>query len=258
MKLSELLEDVKKAEQDIAKKVSKEIRSVERKEHKLIKFLKGPFKYLLALIIILLMVLWIVPGYGVKLDPSPKYIPTTNEILTEDLLKEIESQINIDELGKPVASYNDYLALIYPNDPIIKRVADRVVTTACQGVIENYEVCYAKAIFFFVRDNFNYVPDPSIYDYVKTAKESLYNRGGDCDDASVLGANLLESIGIHTRFVFIPGHVYVQIKLPNALKKYKQKKEMEKGWINQDFTCKSCDFGETPYTTYGKKKVYVG
>jgi len=66
-------------------------------------------------------------------------------------------------------------------------------------------------------------------------------------------ANLEEAIGIKTRFVFIPGHVYVQIKLDSALKKYKTNDE----WINLDPTCDYCSFGEIPYKNIESKKSYV-
>jgi len=70
---------------------------------------------------------------------------------------------------------------------------------------------------------------------------------------AVLLANLEMAIGIETRFVFIPDHVYVQIKLDEAMKKYKT----DDGWINLDATCSYCEFGEIPYQNIESKKSYV-
>ncbi len=36
---------------------------------------KGPMKYILAIFLVLLLILWFIPVYSIKLDPSPKYIP---------------------------------------------------------------------------------------------------------------------------------------------------------------------------------------
>ncbi len=202
---------------------------------------KGPIKWILAIFLALIIVLWYIPSYAVKIDPYPKYIPTIEEV--------IPSQISLDTINNSINTKEDFLRFLNFNDPVIKQTADRIVTKACKS----NKVCHAKAIFYFVRDRFDYVSDPNAFEYVKTAKESLVNGGGDCDDASVLAANLLGAVGIRTRFVFIPGHVYIQAYLPEALKKYKT----EEDWVNLDPTCKNCEFGEIPIENINKFKTYV-
>jgi tetratricopeptide (TPR) repeat protein len=70
----------------------------------------------------------------------------------------------------------------------------------------------------------NYVIDPSSSYVEKSAKESsvdylqypyqtLFYRGGDCDDLSILFSALLESVGIKTAFITIPGHIYMAFSL---------------------------------------------
>ena len=66
---------------------------------------------------------------------------------------------------------------------------------------------------------------------------------------AILLANLLLSVGVNTRFAFVPGHVYVQVKIDEAKQKYKG----EDGWITLDPTCKSCSFGQVPMGTWGKE-----
>jgi transglutaminase-like putative cysteine protease len=100
-------------------------------------------------------------------------------------------------------------------------------------------------MFYFVRDNIEYVNDPVKKEYIKGAKETLVSKVGDCDDHSVLLANLLQAVGIDARFVLITNHIYVQIYLEDARNKYKQ----EDGWINLDPTCSNCEFGEVSYST---------
>ncbi len=202
---------------------------------------KGPIKIILGIFLVMLLVLWLMPNYAIKLDPSPKYIPTIEQVVPDEIL--------LDNISNSIENRDDFLKFLNFNDPIIKQTADKIVTAAC----DSGKICHAKAIFYFVRHNFDYVSDPAAFEYVKTAKESLNSGGGDCDDASVLAANLLGAVGIRTRFVFIPGHVYLQADIPEALKKYKA----EDDWINLDLTCSGCEFGEIPVQNIDKPKIYV-
>ncbi|MCC7075091.1 MAG: hypothetical protein IT383_27510 [Deltaproteobacteria bacterium] len=71
-----------------------------------------------------------------------------------------------------------------------------------------------------------YVKDPVLpartgaLDTVQFARETLQTRSGDCDDLSVLFATLLESVGVETAFLLVPGHVLVGVNAgvpPDAL-----------------------------------------
>ena len=186
---------------------------------------RNPIFYLIALFLILLMTLTVVPFYYVKLDPEPERIPTIEQVVGETItLSDINKTDNR-------ADYNQFLT---PNDPIVKQAATFIATYGC----DSSRLCQAKAEYYFVRDNFVYVSE---YDeYIQSPREMLVTKGGDCDDHAVLLANLIRAIGIPTRFVFVPSHVYVKIYLPDAPKKYIDKE----GWINLDATCRSCGFGE--------------
>lgn len=201
---------------------------------------KGPIKWILSLILILLMLLWIIPSYGVKLDPSPSYIPSIPETFQ-----------GLNETGNSDEKNFDYLKLIEPSNPLIKQTANSIVSlSGCK----DSKTCNAKAVFYFVQKNINYVNDPVRSEYLSSALETLQTQAGDCDDSSILLSNLLQAIGIKTRLVFITSHVYVQAYLPEALKKYKS----EDDWVSLDATCSSCEFGEVPYTTSNKEKSYLG
>lgn len=201
---------------------------------------KGPIKYIILLFLLLIIILWILPSYSVKLDPEPVRIAALEEVLPPNIVLGNRTELN---------TKVDFIKLIEPSDHVIKHVADKIAVISCEG----NRICQAKAIYYFVRDNFEYISDPNAYEYVKSARESLVHGGGDCDDASVLLANLEEAIGIKTRFVFIQGHVYIQAYLPEALKKYKT----EDGWVDLDATCKTCGFGEIPYQNIGKKATFI-
>tara|TARA_Y100000034_G_scaffold3294_1_gene3956 strand:- start:6222 stop:6863 length:642 start_codon:yes stop_codon:yes gene_type:complete len=185
-----------------------------------------PLKIILSLFLIFLMFVLIFPEYSVKLDPEPNMDFSVSDVVPNEI--EI-----IDQAIQP-ESYSEFRSLVKPNDPVIKQTADKIASISCEG----NKICNAKAMFYFVRDNFDYVNDPAEYEYVKSARESLVVKVGDCDDASVLLVNLLSAVGIETRMVFIPKHVFVQLRIDD----YKQGK-----WLNLDPTCKNCKFNELPY-----------
>jgi hypothetical protein len=65
-----------------------------------------------------------------------------------------------------------------------------------------------------------YVPDPNnpysaisathgAVDTISYPRETLARRTGDCDDTSVLVASLLGNVGIATKLVDVPGHIFV-------------------------------------------------
>ena len=50
-------------------------------------------------------------------------------------------------------------------------------------------------------------------DYLQFPNQSLEYKAGDCDDLSILYSALLESLGIETAFITIPGHIYLAFSL---------------------------------------------
>ena len=218
-------------------------------------YISGPIKIIISLFILILLILWLIPYYAIKDNPSPEYIPE---------IKEIYQQIDFNKYNNTlplINSFEEYALYVDSRNKIVKNVADKISSLACD-YSENYIICQSKTIFNFVRDKFNYVQDPNSFEYVKSPIESLNNLGGDCDDASVLLASLLGSIGIRTRLVFVPNHVYVEAYLPEASFRYKAYKKQD--WVALDSTCKNCKFGEVPIKYLDKnlkkqklKKIYV-
>ena len=204
---------------------------------------KGPLRFILGLFLLLLIVSMAIPFYGIKTNPSPKQIPTIDDIFPNGIEGTIGNKTLINQR-------EDYYSLVHSDEPIVKLAADRIAVASCASPSK---VCYAKAIFYFTRDNFQYVNDPSAIEYVKTARQSLMSKGGDCDDASVLMASLLQAVGIRTRFVFEPGHVYIHALLPEALKKYKS----DGDWVSLDGTCRYCEFGEISVRSINKEKNII-
>lgn len=87
-----------------------------------------------------------------------------------------------------------------------------------------------------------YVSDPYSKEYIASPVETLKTGGGDCEDGTLLLGAMLESIGVDTRIVIIPGHAFLKALIPEA-----SNKDKINGWVYMDWTCRECRFGEIPY-----------
>ncbi len=57
----------------------------------------------------------------------------------------------------------------------------------------------------------DYAVKHEIKDYIDSVQfphQTLTNRGGDCSDLAILFASLMQSVGVETAFITIPGHIY--------------------------------------------------
>jgi transglutaminase-like putative cysteine protease len=184
------------------------------------------FRIITGVFIALLLIFYVIPHYGFKSDPRPEgnYDFALNIPETQDSF----------EINSP----SDFSLAVMPQDKEIRKLATLIINKNC---VES-KVCYAKAMFDYVRTNTQYVNDPVGVEYVEHPFEILNTKAADCESGTLLLANLMESVGIDSQLVLIPNHAYLRIWLPEALKKYKHKD----GWIYLDWTCKNCDFGEVP------------
>jgi len=194
---------------------------------------KGPIKYILAAFLVLIIIAMIVPHYAVTLDPEPQNIPALAQVLPLNM--EI-----------PANTSQNYQELVKPSDPIIKQIADKIASQSCK----ESKICQAKAIYYFTRDNINYVSDPIGTEYLEDPREVLATAAADCESGAILLASLQEAIGIDAQLVFIPGHAFVRIQLDKARAKYKQ----PDGYIYLDWACNTCEFGEIPYKNIKEEK----
>jgi transglutaminase-like putative cysteine protease len=200
---------------------------------------KGPIKWILAVFLALILVMMIIPRYAVKLDPEPRNIPS---------IEEFNEIIDV-EAGNRTTSLIEAIEFVDASDPVIKQIATKIASQSC----EQSRVCQAKALYYFVRDNIEYVGDPVAKEYIEEPIEVLQSAGGDCESGALALAALEESIGIDAEIVLIPGHAYLRIKLPKALNKYK----LDGDWVYLDWTCNNCEFGEIPYQNVNKKASYL-
>ena len=193
---------------------------------------KGPLKIILGLFLLMIVVLWVFPYYSVKLNPEPANIPSLDEIQSQFLIGvEIGNETGTNDIVEAAAMADG-------DNPAVKQISTRIAASSCKEP----GVCHAKAIYYFVRDNIEYVSDPYAKEYIASPVETLKTGGGDCDDGALLLAAMLDAVGIEARIVVIPGHAIVKASIPDAAPKYKIYE-----WVYMDWTCSSCSFGEMPY-----------
>jgi hypothetical protein len=148
--------------------------------------------------------------------------------------------------GQPFGSHGpDAVAkVLEETQKPIKQIATFIASNACKsGDI----VCQTKALFYFVRDQITYVPDPQFHDELANPLVVLRTGGADCEDMAVLVSAFQRAIGNDARLVFVPGHVYAQVRIPS----YKDT------WYNLEATCKTCKFNDIPTNTQLQEKDYI-
>jgi hypothetical protein len=113
-------------------------------------------------------------------------------------------------------------SFVSARDPAARLFA-RYVASIVDRLPENglpRNVRYAAALFeALAAYGINYVIDPassfvemaenaSALDSLNYPYQTLYYRGGDCDDLSILYCAMLEALEVETAFITIPGHIY--------------------------------------------------
>jgi transglutaminase-like putative cysteine protease len=138
----------------------------------------------------------------------------------------------------------DIHAVIEATRDPMKQIANYIASNSCKS---GDAVCQTKALFNFVRDQITYVPDPQFHDELENPLTVLKTGGADCEDMATLAAALQIAIGNEARLVFVPGHAYAQVRIPN----YSDQ------WLNMETTCKTCKFNEIPTDTQLQEKEFV-
>ncbi len=114
----------------------------------------------------------------------------------------------------------------------LKRMESRGIPKKLQQAIYLFDVLGAAGISYVTDPNTGFAASHSkrrAVDYVMFARETLKKKAGDCDDLTVLYSSLLESVGISTAVVTIPGHVFMMFdtEIPaNSYKDITDKKEL--------------------------------
>jgi tetratricopeptide (TPR) repeat protein len=113
-------------------------------------------------------------------------------------------------------------AFVTTKDPAVltfSKNVDSMVEGIIKGAV-NPNLLTAIAFFEAVQlYGLKYSQDPiptftankQVADYIQFPRQTLQYKGGKCSDFSVLYSALLESVGIETAFITIPGHIFIAL-----------------------------------------------
>lgn len=217
-----------------AEEIEKELSDERLKEERDRRF----FRLLAGFFMAVLIIFMVIPFYSVRHNPEPKPVEMLSLDGTESFNFSQERLASINDAGSLDVS------------AVTRNAAIRIILgSGCR----QSETCQAKALFYYVRDNINYIRDPP-YEYIQPPEETLFGAG-DCEDQAILLAILLKSAGIRSRIVIVPGHAYAEAYIGDAPRRFTN----PDGWIPLDPTCSSCGFGEIPRKNIGMMSglVYV-
>ncbi len=110
-------------------------------------------------------------------------------------------------------SSNAYAAWVTPHQNVIREFAAKStagIGAGWSGSTKIQQQLAARWLFESMKVyGISYVNDvPTIGDYIQFPYEVLKRRTGDCEDLAIFYASLLESIGMESRIVLIPGHAF--------------------------------------------------
>ncbi len=118
-------------------------------------------------------------------------------------------------------------AFVSAKDPLVIQLARLASGTARREGVELVNDSFVKALALYEvlgEYGLSYVIDPqtpyeefyqnkNAIDYLQFPRQTIQYKSGDCDDLSILYAALLESLGISSAFITVPGHIYVAFDL---------------------------------------------
>jgi tetratricopeptide (TPR) repeat protein len=148
-------------------------------------------------------------------------------------------------------------AFVTKNDPMVLQFKSAVGTNIDQaGTAVDVNLRKAMALHqALVKYGLKWLKDPnsayesmsktkSAVDYLQFPAQTIQLKTGDCDDLSILAAAILESAGVGTAFVTVPGHIFVALALAmtptEAKSKFSKPDDLifrnDKAWLPWEIT----------------------
>ncbi|HDP74237.1 MAG TPA: hypothetical protein ENN46_04790 [Candidatus Woesearchaeota archaeon] len=194
-------------------------------------------KMILSILLIAVLIFFVVPLTAIPRQIQPQEIPTLDELREDGFLGFEAYSVS----GSPTEKLLYYKSTTFPE---IKTIASYVASRSCP---EPDTLCYAKALYYFTRDNIQYISDPHKTEYIESPHETLKAGSADCDGFAVLLASMYNNIGLRSRYVIIKNHIFIQVRIPDAPRRYIG----NDGYIPLDPTCSWCRFGELSPSNLG-------
>jgi tetratricopeptide (TPR) repeat protein len=169
--------------------------------------------------------------------------PLTGEVVVEYSSRgrpaEQRQPVSYDLYDKTALTWNDdrkVAAFITPADSALRNYASFIRQAGWETRAESYNQRLQTAMQIYAGLEvlgMAYQVDPSspftevqentmLVDSVSLPRETLSRITGDCDDLTVLYNSLLESLGIETGFITVPGHIYSVINTGVPAREYER------------------------------------
>lgn len=163
----------------------------------------------------------------------------------EDFKQEVVESIKV--LSRNAITWDDdkkAAAFVTAKDSTVNKFSKNVIAMTNDATDANLDEAFLKGIAIHNSlglYDLSYVIDPMTpyeefsqdalaIDFLQFPQQTLAYKAGDCDDLSTLYCALLESLGVETAFITIPGHIYAAFALVST------KDKIEKNFTSlQDF-----------------------
>ncbi len=193
---------------------------------------------------------------SIEKERTPVSISQPITIYSKNAMPLSEANIVASKLGIPSRHY--FLAYyVTPRDLAIRSLE----TDATTGKYTTD--ARAQAIFdALCLKGVSYAYDPhdpigGDVDYYQFPSQTLELKRGDCDDLSTLYASCLESVGINSKLVFIPSHVFVGYKCPECNSSHVVETTMIKPYLIFSPFSDACKVAYEEYNTSRKVVTFV-
>jgi len=106
---------------------------------------------------------------------------------------------------------------ITPNDPMVRSATTASTGGLAPAYVDDDIYATADRVWSYFNGTYpgtpysgiQYVSDPRGIEFVQFPAQTLRNQAGDCEDLAVLYASALESVGIQTYILLMPGHAFM-------------------------------------------------
>ena len=119
---------------------------------------------------------------------------------TETIPVEIKGRNNWD------FKYASWSQFVTPQDPVIRAAVSAAGSFSTQSQ-EGVNTAAEEIWDFLSGMGISYISDPN-KEYIQYPAEVLNTKRGDCDDLAILYSAMLESVGVQTAVIEVPGHLF--------------------------------------------------
>ena len=185
----------------------------------------------------------VLASYNTQVFTTQGVTPLTGEIIVQYTAKnrpvEQRQSVTYDLYDKNALTWDDdrkVAAFITPQDSAIRnyasfiRQADKSITNRylnenLQFAMQTFEALSEFGIMYQIDPTSPFTKvqeDTLIVDSISLPRETLVRSTGDCDDLTTLYNTILQTVGIETAFVTIPGHIFSAFNTGIPSREYKK------------------------------------